>query len=60
MAGICVHLAARICALAGPGEVLASHTVRDLSAGSGIGFEPRGSHRLKGGDQDRDLYAAGR
>ena len=58
--GICVHVAARICALAGPGEVLASRTVRDLTAGSGIGFEPRGSHRLKGVDQEWELYAAGR
>jgi class 3 adenylate cyclase len=58
--GICVHVAARVCALAGPGEVLASRTVRDLSVGSGIGFEPRGSHRLKGVDQDWEIYAAGR
>ncbi|HET7119908.1 MAG TPA: adenylate/guanylate cyclase domain-containing protein [Solirubrobacterales bacterium] len=58
--GICVHVAARICSLAGPGEVLASRTVRDLTAGSGIGFEPRGSHRLKGVDQEWELYAAGR
>jgi class 3 adenylate cyclase len=58
--GICVNVAARVCALAGPGEVLASRTVRDLSVGSGIGFEPRGSHRLKGVDQDWEIYAAGR
>ena len=48
VAGIAVHIAARICALAGPGEVLASSTVKDLVAGSGITFEPRGMHRLKG------------
>jgi class 3 adenylate cyclase len=46
--GIAVHVAARIAALAGPGEVLASRTVRDLAVGSGIDFQPGGSHRLKG------------
>ncbi|MDP9244959.1 MAG: adenylate/guanylate cyclase domain-containing protein, partial [Chloroflexota bacterium] len=48
VAGIAVHIAARVCAMAGPGEVLASSTVKDLVAGSGIAFEPRGMHRLKG------------
>ena len=46
--GIAVHTAARICALAGAGEVLVSRTVKDLVAGSGITFEDRGIHRLKG------------
>ena len=46
--GIAVHTGARIAALAGPGEVLASSTVRDLTAGSGIEFEDRGTHELKG------------
>jgi len=46
--GLAVHLAARIMALAGPGEVLVSGTVRDLLEGSGIGFEPRGTPELKG------------
>ncbi len=46
--GIAVHIAARISALAGPGEVLASRTVRDLAAGSGVDFEPLGRHELKG------------
>jgi len=43
--------------LAGPGEVLVSSTVRDLVAGSGIEFEDRGLHELKGLDEPRRLYA---
>jgi len=39
---------ARVASLAGPGEVLASSTVKDLVAGSGIGFEDRGEHELRG------------
>jgi class 3 adenylate cyclase len=46
--GIAVHIAARIAALAGPGEVLASSTVRDLSVGSPFRLESRGEQRLKG------------
>jgi class 3 adenylate cyclase len=46
--GIAVHIGARIAALAGPGEVLTSRTVRDLVVGSGIEFTPRGTHELKG------------
>lgn len=46
--GIAVHIGARVAALAGPGEVLVSSTVRDLVAGSGLRFEDRGSHELKG------------
>jgi class 3 adenylate cyclase len=46
--GIAVHIAARIMAHAGPGEVLASSTVKDLVAGSGIRFQDRGTHVLKG------------
>ncbi len=46
--GIAVHTAARIASLAGPGEVYTSNTVRDLVAGSGIGFHDRGIHTLKG------------
>jgi class 3 adenylate cyclase len=48
VAGIAVHLGARIGALAGPGEVLVSSTVRDLTLGSGIEFADRGRHALKG------------
>jgi class 3 adenylate cyclase len=46
--GLGVHLAARVCAEAGPGEILVSRTIRDLVVGSGLAFEDRGSHRLKG------------
>ena len=57
IAGIAVHIGARVAALAGPGEVLVSSTVRDLVAGSGIEFEDRGLHELKGLDEPRRLYA---
>ena len=43
-----VHIGARIGALGGPGEVLASSTVRDLVVGSGIEFADRGEEELKG------------
>ena len=46
--GIAVHIGARISALAGAGEVFVSSTVKDLVAGSGIQFEDRGVHQLKG------------
>jgi pimeloyl-ACP methyl ester carboxylesterase len=46
--GLAVHIGARVAALADPGEVLASGTVKDLVAGSGIVFEDRGAHFLKG------------
>jgi class 3 adenylate cyclase/pimeloyl-ACP methyl ester carboxylesterase len=46
--GIAVVIAQRISALAAPDEVLASRTVVDLTAGSGLEFEPRGEHQLKG------------
>jgi class 3 adenylate cyclase/DNA-binding CsgD family transcriptional regulator len=46
--GIAVHTGDRIAALAGPGEVLVSSTVKDLVAGSGIAFQDRGLHTLKG------------
>jgi class 3 adenylate cyclase len=55
--GIGVHLAARISALAGPGEVLASRTVRDLAAGSGVDFEPHGRHALKGVPDEWEIYS---
>jgi class 3 adenylate cyclase/pimeloyl-ACP methyl ester carboxylesterase len=54
--GIAVHTGARIAAEAEPGEVLVSSTVKDLVAGSGIEFEHRGSHALKGVG-DWQLYA---
>ena len=46
--GIAVHIAARIMSQAAPGEILVSSSLRDLVVGSGIGFEDRGSHELKG------------
>src|SRR5206468_12211866 len=46
--GIAVHIGARVAAMADPDEVLVSGTVKDLVAGSGIEFEDRGSHTLKG------------
>ena len=55
--GIAVHTGARVAAKAGPGEVLASSTVKDLVAGSGLEFEDRGSHRLKGVPGEWHLYA---
>lgn len=58
VAGIAVHIGARVSALAAPGEVLATRTVRDLVAGSGIVFEERGEHELKGVPDRWALYAA--
>ena len=46
--GVAVHIGSRVAGLAGPGEVLASSTVKDLVSGSGIVFEDRGAHSLKG------------
>jgi class 3 adenylate cyclase/pimeloyl-ACP methyl ester carboxylesterase len=56
--GIAVHIGARIAAEAQPCEVLVSSIVRDLAAGSGIDFEDRGEHHLKGVPGDWHLYAA--
>ena len=58
--GIAVPIASRIMALAGPGEVLVSGTVRDLTAGSGLTFEDRGSHELKGVPGEWHVHAVGR
>ena len=55
--GIAVHIGARVGALAGPSEVLVSSTVRDLVAGSGLVFEDRGEHQLKGVPGEWHLYA---
>jgi class 3 adenylate cyclase len=51
-------MGARVAALARPGEVLVSSTVKDLVAGSGIEFDDRGVHELKGIPGDWRLYAA--
>jgi class 3 adenylate cyclase/pimeloyl-ACP methyl ester carboxylesterase len=56
LAGLGVHVAARVAALAGPGEVWASSTVKDLTAGSGLAFEDRGEHELKGVPDRWRLY----
>ena len=56
--GIAVHIGARIAAQARPCEVLVSSIVRDLAAGSGIDFEERGTHALKGVPGDWKLFAA--
>ena len=60
MAGIAVSIGARIAAAAMPGEVLVSSTVKDLVAGSGLAFEDRGTHELKGVPGEWNLYAAER
>jgi class 3 adenylate cyclase len=54
--GIAVHIGARVMSLAGPGEVLASSTVKDLTAGSGLVFEDAGEHDLKGVPDRWRLY----
>jgi len=57
IAGVAVHIGARVASLATAGEVLVSSTVRDLVAGSGIGFADRGAHALKGVPDEWRLYA---
>jgi class 3 adenylate cyclase len=57
--GIAVHVAARISALAGAGEVLASRTVRDLAVGSTVEFAPFGTHALKGVSDEWEIYSVG-
>jgi class 3 adenylate cyclase len=56
--GIAVHIAARVGALAGAGEVLVSSTVKDLVAGSEISFADRGAKQLKGVPDEWRLFAA--
>ena len=57
VAGIAVHIGARVGASAGPGEVLVSSTVKDLVAGSGFEFADRGAHTLKGVPGEWRLFA---
>lgn len=59
LAGLAVHIGARVAALAGPHEVLVSSTVKDLVVGSGMEFANRGSHALKGVPGEWQLYAVG-
>jgi class 3 adenylate cyclase/pimeloyl-ACP methyl ester carboxylesterase len=58
MAGIGVHIAARVLALAGADEVLVSRTVRDLVTGSGLTFVDRGTHALKGVPEEWEILEA--
>jgi class 3 adenylate cyclase len=55
--GIGVHIGARVSALAGPNDVLVSSTLRDLVIGSGLEFEERGTHQLKGVPGEWHLFA---
>jgi class 3 adenylate cyclase len=57
LAGIAVHTGARVGSLAQAGEILVSRTVHDLVAGSGIEFDERGAHRLKGVPGEHALFA---
>jgi class 3 adenylate cyclase len=57
VAGVAVHIGARVAALAGPGEVLVSGAVPPLVAGSGIEFADRGEHELKGLPATWHLYS---
>ena len=58
LGGIAVHIGARVASLADRGETLVSSTVRDLTAGSGLAFEDRGLHMLKGVPGEWRIYAA--
>jgi pimeloyl-ACP methyl ester carboxylesterase len=58
VSGIAVHIGARIGSIAAPGEILVSGTVKDLVIGSGIAFEDRGRHALKGIPGDWQVWAA--
>jgi class 3 adenylate cyclase len=55
--GIAVHIASRVGSLAGGGEVLVSETVKGIVAGSGLQFEDRGEHELKGVPDHWRLFA---
>jgi class 3 adenylate cyclase len=55
--GIAVHIGARVSALAGPNDVLVSSTLRDLVIGSGLDFDDRGAHELKGVPGEWRLFA---
>lgn len=57
LGGIAVHIGARVAALAAADEVLVSNTVKDLVAGSGLSFEDRGLHALRGVPGEWQLFA---
>jgi len=58
VAGLAVHIGARVGAIAQASEVVVSSTVRDLVMGSGLTFKDLGSHRLKGVPEEWHLYQA--
>jgi class 3 adenylate cyclase len=60
LGGIAVNIGARVASQAQPGEVLVSSTVKDLVAGSGLAFQDRGAHELKGIPGEWRLYAVER
>jgi len=55
--GIAVHTGARVAALAGPGEILVSRTIRDLVAGAPVRLDSRGEHELKGVPGSWEVFA---
>jgi class 3 adenylate cyclase len=57
IAGLPIHIPARVMSLAGTSEVWVSSTVKDLIAGSGIQFQDRGMHKLKGVQGEWHLYS---
>ncbi len=57
VAGIAVHVGSRVASAAGPGEVWVSSIVPQLTAGSGIAYQERGVHQLKGVDEEQRLYS---
>jgi len=58
LSGLAVHIGARVAALAGPGDVLVTSTVRDLVLGAGIEFDARGDHALRGVPGTWSIFAA--
>ena len=58
ISGIAVHIGARVAGLGTAGEVLVTRTVKDLTAGSGIAFQERGTHALRGVPGDWEIFAA--
>ena len=60
IAGLAVHIGARIAGMAGAGEILVSGSVRDISAGSGVSFVDRGEHELRGVPGSWRVYAVDR
>jgi pimeloyl-ACP methyl ester carboxylesterase/class 3 adenylate cyclase len=55
--GMAVHITARVAALAGPGEVIVSSTLKDLVGGAGFAFVDRGTHLLKGVPEPKQVFA---